>query len=177
MSTHYNIGPMPTHAQQYRNHAHPRLPMNLNIATMPTKNPWAWVVMPTIRNDAHTSASFLFERIMMKFGCRLELVSVRGTHFLNEVISNLTARYDIKHQKTTPYNPKANGLTERANGIVGNIFTKVVSAHKTDWDENLHSAVYAYNTSHKTTTGRSVYFLVYGQGVHQNVGTEIETLR
>ena len=137
-----------------------------------------WVeARATIRNDAHTSASFLFERIMMRFGCPLELVSDRGTHFLNEVISNLTARYDIKHRKTTPYNPKANGLTERANGIVGNILTKVVSAHKTDWDEKLHSAVYAYNTAYKTTTGKSPYFLVYGQEVLQNIETEIETLR
>jgi hypothetical protein len=114
---------------------------------------------------------------MMRFGCSLELVSDRRTHFLNEVIWNLTARYDIKHRKTTPYNPKANGLTKRVNGIVGNILTKVVSAHKTDWDEKLHSAVYAYNTSHKTTTGRSPYFLVYGHEVLQNIETEIETLR
>ena len=93
----------------------------------------------------------------MRFRCPLELVSDRGTHFLNEVILNLTARYDIKFRKTTPYNSKANGLTERANGIVGNILTKVVSAHKTDWDKKLHSAIYSYNISHKTTTGRSPY--------------------
>ena len=112
-----------------------------------------WVeTWATIRNDAHTSASFLFERIMMRFGCLLELISDRRTHFLNEVILNLTARYGIKHRKTTPYNLKANGLTERANRIVGNILTKLVSANKTDWDEKLQSAVYAYNTSHKTTT-------------------------
>jgi hypothetical protein len=114
---------------------------------------------------------------MMRFGCLLELVSDRGTHFLNEVISNLTATYDIKYRKTTPYNPKANGLTERTNGIVGNILTKVVSAHKTDWDEKFHSAIYIYNTSQKTTTTRSPYFLVYRQEVLQNVETEIETLK
>jgi hypothetical protein len=93
------------------------------------------------------------------------------------VISNLIARYDIEHRKITPYNPKANGLTVRANGLVGNILTKVVSVHKTDWDEKLHSAVYAYNTSHKTTIERNPYFLVCGQEVLQNVETEIETLK
>ena len=113
----------------------------------------------------------------MKFGCPLELVGDRWTYFLNEVIWNLIARYGIKHWKTIPYNPKANGLTERANGIVDNILTKVVSAHKTDWDEKLHSAIYAYNTFYKTTTWRSPYFLVYGQKIFQNVETEIETLR
>jgi len=129
-----------------------------------SRKKWRYIILATdyatkwvearaiIRNDAHTSASFLFEQIMMRFGCLLELVSDRGTHFLNEVISNLTARYVIKHRKIIPYNPITNGLTKRANGIVGNILTKVVSAHKTDWDEKLHFAVYAYNTSHKTTT-------------------------
>jgi hypothetical protein len=55
----------------------------------------------------------------------------------------LTTKYLIKHRKTTPYNPKANGLTERANGIVGKILNKMVSAYKTDWDRKLPSAVHA----------------------------------
>jgi hypothetical protein len=113
-----------------------------------------WVeARATWKNDAQTSALFLFEEIMMRFGHPLELVSDRGTHFLNDVIVDLTTKYLIKHQKTTPYNPKANGLTERANGIVGKILNKMVSAHKTDWDRKLPSAVHAYNTTEKSTTG------------------------
>ena len=83
-------------------------------------------------NNAATVAAFLFEEIMMRFGHPLEIVSDRGKHFLNNVIYNITTRYLIKHRKTTPYNPKANGLTERANGIVGKILNKMMSAHKTD---------------------------------------------
>ena len=113
----------------------------------------------------------------MRFGHPLEIVSDRGTHFLNEVVLALTSRYSIKHRKTTPYNPKANGLTERANGIVGSSLNKVVAAHKTDWDRKLFSTVYAYNTTRKTTTGRSPYFLVYGQEVMQHIETDVETHR
>ena len=72
----------------------------------------------------------------MRFGYPLEIVSDRGKHFLNDVVSDITSRYLIKHRKTTPYNPKANGLTERESGIVGNILNKMVSAHKTDWDSS-----------------------------------------
>ena len=119
-----------------------------------------WVeARSTKRNDAITAAGFLFEEIMMRFGHPLELVSDRGKHFLNDVIHNITTRYLIKHRKTTPYNPKANGLTERANGIVGKSLNKMVSAHKTDWDLKLPLAVHAYNTSEKVTTGKSPYFL------------------
>ena len=128
-------------------------------------------------NDALTAATFLFEEIMMRFRHPLELVSDRGKHFLNDVIFNITTRYSIKHRKTTPYNPKANGLTERANGIVGKILNKMVSAHTTDWDRKLPSTVHAYNTSEKRTTGKSPFFLVFGQGVVHGVELEVETLR
>jgi hypothetical protein len=137
-----------------------------------------WVeAKATRRNDATTAAAFVFQRIMMRFGCPLELVSDRGTHFLNDVIRDLTTQFRINHRKTTPYNPKANGLTERANGVIGKILNKVVSAHKTDWDEKLFSAVYAYNTTWKSTTGKTPYFLVFGQEVLQEIETEVETFR
>ena len=137
-----------------------------------------WVeARATRRNDANTAAEFLFEDIMMRFGHPLELVSDRGTHFLNDVIADITTKYLINHRKTTPYNPKANGLTERANGIVGKMLNKMVSAHKTDWDEKLASAIHAYNTSEKKTTGRSPYFLVFGQEVLHGIEMEVETYR
>ena len=104
-------------------------------------------------------------------------MSDRGKHFLNDVIFNITSRYAIKHRKTTPYNPKANGLTKRAKGIIGNFLNKMVSAHKTDWDQKLPSAVHAYNTSEKRTTGKSPFFLVFGQRAIHGVELEIETLR
>ena len=113
----------------------------------------------------------------MRFGHPLELVSDRGIHFLNDVIYNIATRYPIKHRKTTPYNPKANRLTESANGIVGKILNKMVSAHKTDWDLKLPSAVHAYNTSEKVTTGKSPYFLVFGQTALHGIEMEIETYR
>ena len=137
-----------------------------------------WVeARSTKRNDAATTVGFLFEEIMMRFGHPLELVSDRGKHFLNDVIYNITTRYLIKHRKTTPYNPKANGLTECANGIVGKSLNKMVSVHKTDWDLKLPSTVHAYNTSEKVTTGRSPYFLVFGQTALHGIEMEIETYR
>ena len=72
-----------------------------------------WVeAKATRKNDAETAATFLFEEILMRFGHPLELVSDQGTHFLNDVIADITTKYLIKHRKTTPYNPKANRLSE-----------------------------------------------------------------
>jgi len=137
-----------------------------------------WVeARATRKNDARTAAGFLFEEIMMRFGYPLELVSDRGKHFLNDVVVDITTKYAIKHRKTTPYNPKANGLTERSNGIVGKILNKMVSAHKTDWDRKLASAIHAYNTSEKTTTGKTPYFMVFGQEAVHGIELTVETYR
>jgi hypothetical protein len=40
--------------------------------------------------------------------------------------------YLIKHRPTTPYNPKANRLTEQANGLLCKILCKIVAVHKAD---------------------------------------------
>jgi transposase InsO family protein len=122
-----------------------------------------WVEAEATRlNDAQTAARFLFTRIITRFGCPLELVSDRGLHFLNSTVKYLTEHYLIKHRKTTPYNPKCNGLTERANGIMGKILNRVVSVHKTDWDEKLYSALWAYRTAFKVTHNRTPFYLAFG---------------
>ena len=113
-----------------------------------------------VKNDVLVAVAFLFEEIMMRFGHPLELVIDKGKYFLNDVIINITSKYLIKHRKTTPYNLKANGLTERANGIMGKILNKMVFAYKTDWDRKLLLAVHTYNTSEKKATRKSPYFLV-----------------
>ena len=133
-----------------------------------------WVEARSTRwNDATTTIAFLFEEIMMRFGHPLELVSDRGRHFFNNVIYNITIRYLIKHWKTIPYNPEANGLIECANGIVGKILNKMVSAHKIEWDVKLPSAVHAYNTLEKITIDKNPYFLVFGQTTLHGIEMEV----
>ena len=135
-----------------------------------------WVEARSTRwNNEATVAAFLFEEIMMRFGHPLELVSDRGKHFLNNVIFNITTRYLIKYRNTTPYNPKANGLTECTNGIIGKILNKMVSAHKMDWDLKLPSVLHAYNTLEKITNGKNPYFLVFGQTALHSIEMEVKT--
>ena len=66
---------------------------------------------------------------------------------------NITTKYLISHCKTTSYNPKANGLMDQANGLIGKVLNKMVVVYKTDWDLKLPLAVHAYNTLEKQTIG------------------------
>ena len=92
-----------------------------------------WAEAAAVKNDnAVTVAKFLYENIITRFGCPKELVSDRGTHFINNTIEALTDKYEIKHRKTTPYHPRANGQTEKTNGILYKIITKTIMGTGTD---------------------------------------------
>ena len=78
---------------------------------------WAEAIA-TKTDNANIVATFLYKNIIMHFGYPKELVSDHGTHFMNNTIAALTAKYEIKHRKTTPYHPHANGQTEKTNGIL-----------------------------------------------------------
>lgn len=58
---------------------------------------------------------------------------------------------------------------------MGSILRKVVSAHKTDWDNKLALAVYSYNTIEKTTIEKSPYYMVYGQSPLSILGLDLST--
>ena len=106
----------------------------------------------TRKNDKHVVAKFLQEEILSHYGCLKELVSDRGTHFVNDVIKKLTKKYKIKHRLTSPYHPRANGQTEKTNEILCKIVTKTVQNSMTDWDSKLLDALWAYRTTYKVST-------------------------
>jgi len=72
-----------------------------------------------------TAMKFLFEQVLMQFGCSKILMSDRDTHFLNETISTLIDEFQVYHQKNTPYHPQANGIVEVFNKVFENTLTKV----------------------------------------------------
>ena len=69
-----------------------------------------WVeAKATRKNDARTTACFLYEYIFLRYGLPIEIVSDRGTHFINEVIAYLLDELLIIHRKSAPYHPQENG--------------------------------------------------------------------
>lgn len=131
----------------------------------------------TQQDDAATIVKFLFESIITQYGCPLELVSDQGTHFLNAVIKNLTFYFQIKHRNTTPFNPKANELTEKSNRLLCKILLKVTVKHVHDWDINLPAALWAYQIMEKVITKQTPYFLVYHQYPILPIEFEVPTHR
>ena len=57
------------------------------------------------KNNAAKVAKFLYQNIMTRFGCPVELVSDQGTQFLNKVVQELTTKHMIIHKKLLVYHP------------------------------------------------------------------------
>lgn len=69
-----------------------------------------WVEAKALRaNKASSIARFLYEMIITRYGCLVELVTDQGSHFLNKVITELVEKHMIIHKKSTVYYPQANG--------------------------------------------------------------------
>ena len=122
-----------------------------------------WVEARALKdNTAKSTAKFLFEEIITKFGCPLEFVSDQGSHFINDTIKVLTQEFMILHRKSTTYYPQANGQAESTNKIIKDALAKMVNANQTDWDTKLHATLWAYRTTYKVTKKHTRFSLVFG---------------
>src|SRR5262245_60197001 len=65
--------------------------------------------------NAESVAEFIYEEIICRFGPPSVIQSDQGTHFVNQVIKELTEKFRIKHSLSSPYHPQSNGLVERFN--------------------------------------------------------------
>ena len=143
-----------------------------------TKYLTKWAEAKAIKKaDAKTTAIFLFENIVTRYGCPKVVVSDQGSHFINDVITEFIDIFSIKHRKSTPYHPQTNGQTERTNQTLVGILRRTVLDSKRDWDVKLPAALWAYRTSYKVTTRATPFSLMYGVEAILPIEYEVQSLR
>jgi transposase InsO family protein len=69
---------------------------------------WA-EAMPTFDNTGKTATLFLFNHVITRFGVPQAIITDRGSHFRNNMMSELTEKLGLRHDSSTPYYPQANG--------------------------------------------------------------------
>jgi hypothetical protein len=121
--------------------------------------------------------NFLFEEIFVIFGVPREIVTDQGEQFTSKMVRDLESKYRIKHQKSTPYHPQANGQVESTNKILEAIMTKTVQTHRKYWSDKLQEVLWAYRITYKNSIGLTPYQLVYGKQVLLPIEFQIHTFK
>jgi hypothetical protein len=73
---------------------HPKSSKGMVYIVVATEYLTKWAEAKVVRtNTAENATIFLYENIITRFGCPKILVSDRGTHFLNNVIREMTESF------------------------------------------------------------------------------------
>ncbi|KAG2190783.1 hypothetical protein INT47_012934, partial [Mucor saturninus] len=108
-------------------------------------------------------AKFLYEEIVMRFGCPDEILTDRGANFMSKILLHYTDQIKVHHKFTSAFHPRTNGKCERLNGILKQMLRKYVHGAIHRWDEYLDTALLACRIRKHRTTGFSPFFLTYGR--------------
>ena len=90
------------------------------------------------------------------------MVSDQGSHFLNGTIQVLTKHFLLRHTTSTTYYPQGNGQAESTNKVIVTMLQKLVNDNCTDWNIQLYTVLFSYQTAYKMATGHPPFKLVYG---------------
>jgi transposase InsO family protein len=123
-----------------------------------------WVEAAPVKDcSAETTTNFSFEKVITSIGFPIFFMSDQGTHFINITIKAMPEKFELNHQKSTPYHPQENGTMESFNKILENAVMKIFNVNRDDWDLNIPVVLWAYRITCKKLTGKITFRLVYGQ--------------
>ncbi|KAG1468527.1 hypothetical protein G6F56_003781 [Rhizopus delemar] len=110
---------------------------------------------------AEAVADFIYEEIVMRFGCPVEIVTDRGANFTSKLVKHYSERIKTTHKLTSAFHPRTNGKCERLNGILKTMLRKFVHGAIHMWDEYVDAALFASRIRRHRTAGYSPFYLVY----------------
>src|SRR6266540_2903758 len=112
--------------------------------------------------NARQVAKFIYKEIICRFSASRVLKRNRGKHFVNEVIQELTDKFQIRHSLSSPYHLQSNGLVKRFNRTLCEELAKVAETIN-DWDTYIQPVLFSYRTRELRVTSQPPFTLVYGK--------------
>ena len=92
-----------------------------------------WVeAIPTYVEDGKNGALFLFNHIIARFRVPQAIVTDHGSHFCNQMMTELNAKLGFLHEDSIPYYPWANGQVESINKVLKTMLHRTVGDHKSN---------------------------------------------
>ena len=121
------------------------------------------IAKATQDSTALSTAQFLFDDLICKFGMFQSIISDHGKNFKSILFAQLCQLCGIKPINSTFYHPEGNGLSERTIKTTKQILTMYVDVSHQNWDIHLQAAISAYNTSPHASIGCSPYEVVFAR--------------
>ena len=106
-------------------------------------------------------ANWLFEDIICRWGCILEIVTDNGSPY-RSAVGWLEQKYGIKGIRISSYNSKANGKIERPHWDVRQMLYKATGGNPSKWYWFFHHVMWADRVSIRKGFGCSPFFMVTG---------------
>ena len=91
------------------------------------------------------------------------IIMDNGTEFNNAKWLETLAKNGVEVRRITPYHPQGNGRCERFNRTLKEMLTRLVNNQRSEWENQLPSALMAYRNSVSMVTGHTPFFLLYGR--------------
>lgn len=113
------------------------------------------------RDNAKTVAKFFINRIILRYGTVLEVVTDNGPSFKKD-FKKLLQNYGIKQIRISPYNSQANGVVERGHYNIREALVKLCGNDLTQWPLMVPAACYADRITIRRATGFSPFYLLHG---------------
>ena len=100
-----------------------------------------------MNHTAQTVADVIVQEFVGRFGVPRLIHSDQGREFESLLISHLCQLLHIKKTRTIAYNPKSDGMVERANRTVKQMLSVLVNKAQDNWDDHLPYIMMAYQAS------------------------------
>ena len=107
-------------------------------------------------------AKAFHQRVILKYGAPREVISDRGTEFLNQTFTALAESCGVHHLASTAYHPESNAATERGHRFFGSILKIARNSYGQSWDDSIHYACMVLNTMPIAGTTISPFELLFG---------------
>ena len=135
-----------------------------------------WLFTAVVPDQTAATTAIELRKIFMFTGFPSTIVSDNGSHFVNELISELSNLFQFRLWTGSSYHPQRQGLIERAVGEIKLALKKSLS-DTTDLNSKVALATFAHNISHfRFAPNLSPYILLYGRDPRWLISTEGNSL-
>ena len=121
----------------------------------------------TKSTDAVSAAEALMDRWILEYGVPEEIQSDNGSQYVNKVVEALVELLHVRHHRTVPYHPQANGIVERTNKeVMKHLLCLTVGfGDIDDWSSMLPLVESIINNTVHSALGVSPNVMLYGDNV------------